>query len=740
MEPAALPSISAGLCSLVRALLAPAYGALSSAGTVVAESSAAPGPVLCAWSRRVGAPGAGSSGARGGSGGSAAMEDDDCEEGGASQEEIDSGTAGSGALHPAKDASSAAASLWPVLEALGPHVSNDPVLLTRLLRCAAASLAGSGQGASACSGSLLKKTHRREQLASPTHRRWWLSALHRVLLPGCYLSGANVGVQASLWTCLQQLPWYARFAVYERVALSYAQPSSSAFDGGREALFQGLALEDGAAALLGWSELEIENREEELQQAATDPLDGAPDTDVGAGAAAAFDRGVSGAVSVARWPLVALPLGKAVSREREQELEEKDAAWAGQKGGSLAGDAGEGAEAEQEAGAADGADGPLVGGTAPVRLAVHCLRCAASRGHKAVSQAFKRVAKDTMRRAARAIGKASRAFPLPVCDALVGSLESMGNLTETGMEALRFMTPQSLDVLVFALARRLASDEPNEGGASVAQGGYREAGALGSRDAFGGDGHSASRWMHALAGLTAWLARKFPSQSIAPLLAVVQRRLLAGSLSHLVVLREVLAVAGGVPPLGQLNPSQAKAMGGSLALEESTVVGALRGRPSRDSMAAVRAVLAYGLRAGPAADDVPQLEHRAKGGAGGRPLLEVPGGFVMSLQVLAAQARDGAAWSERARQGTLRSAAESQDAARMVSDQLLGFVHRQREQQQSQRQGAGLDPVLLARVTPPLHVLCGPPSSGGMGLSAASAFALLRPLIRALSAPKRPGS
>lgn len=90
------------------------------------------------------------------------MEDDGSEGGGASQEEIDSGTAGSGALHPAKDASSAAASLWPVLEALGPHVSNDPVLLTRLLRCAAASLAGSGQGGSACSGSLLKKTHRRE--------------------------------------------------------------------------------------------------------------------------------------------------------------------------------------------------------------------------------------------------------------------------------------------------------------------------------------------------------------------------------------------------------------------------------------------------------------------------------------------------------------------------------------------------------------------------------------------------
>ena len=271
-----------------------------------------------------------------------------------------------------------------------------------------------------------------------------------------------------------------------------------------------------------------------------------------------------------------------------------------------------------------------------------------------------------MRRAARAIGKAARCFPLPVCDALVSSLEAMGNLTETGMEALRFMTPLSMDVLVFALARRMASDEPLEGGGPVSARGYSGAGPLGARSAVGEDGYSPARWLSSLASFTAWLARKFPSQSIAPVLAVLQRRLQAGGLAHLVVLRELLAVAGGVHPRGQLKPSQAKALGGSLALEEST--SDVKGRPSGDSMSAVAATLTFGLRTAAAADDVVALDRRRGVAEGGQPLLEVAGGFAMTMQLLVSQARDGAAWSDMARHGTLRAAAEAQDAVRAVSD------------------------------------------------------------------------
>lgn len=158
-------------------------------------------------------------------------------------------------------------------------------------------------------------------------------------------------------------------------------------------MFEGLALDDGAAGLIGMPESVAEaatskgvhllKEDIRIVEEAKEAFTGCSDNDYEA-SRYGTESGYHGASVVSRWPLVAIPVGRAVSSAREAAMEAEDAAAArrilAQTHRTNASDAGD--EDEDETGDDDSCPVPLAGSS---RIAVHCLRCAAIRGQKAVA-------------------------------------------------------------------------------------------------------------------------------------------------------------------------------------------------------------------------------------------------------------------------------------------------------------------------------------------------------------------
>jgi THO complex subunit 2 len=177
---------------------------------------------------------------------------------------------------------------------------------------------------------------------------------------------------------------------------------------------------------------------------------------------------------------------------------------------------------------------------------------------------LKRLSKDTIRDVSRAVAKVCHSHPLVVFTTILGQIESYDNLVQVMVDAMRFVTPLSLDVLGFCVLGRLSGSGVSAGGAGVNRSRLKE------------DGVNVSQWLQSLESFTGALYKRFPFLELRGILSYIMNRLKDGHVMELGVLRTLLKTSGGwafadYAPVPSLSYTQLEGRAGSTLLKRETM-------------------------------------------------------------------------------------------------------------------------------------------------------------------------
>jgi THO complex subunit 2 len=192
---------------------------------------------------------------------------------------------------------------------------------------------------------------------------------------------------------------------------------------------------------------------------------------------------------------------------------------------------------------------------------------------------LKRLSKDTIREASRALGKICHSRPLVVFSIILDQIESYDNMIQVMVDAMRFVAPLSLDILCFCILSRLSG---GDGGVN--------------RSRLKEDGVNVSQWLQSLETYIGALCKRFPSLEVRGIISYLIHRLAKGEVMELGVLRSLLKTSGGwafadYAPAASLSATQLEGRAGSARLKRETMsFGVFEDFSSRASDA-VRSVL-----------------------------------------------------------------------------------------------------------------------------------------------------
>ena len=199
---------------------------------------------------------------------------------------------------------------------------------------------------------------------------------------------------------------------------------------------------------------------------------------------------------------------------------------------------------------------------------------------KDARHALKRLSKDTIRDSCRAIAKVCHSHPLVVFSTILGQIESYDNLVQVMVDALRFVTPLSLDVLAFCILSRL----DGTGGGGV------------NRSRLKDDGVNVSQWLQSLESFIGALYKHFPFLEMGGIMSYLMERVSTGHVMELGVLRMLLKEAGGwsfadYAPAASLSSTQLDGRAGSTLLKRETMSFGVFERFNKNASASVRRIL-----------------------------------------------------------------------------------------------------------------------------------------------------
>lgn len=194
---------------------------------------------------------------------------------------------------------------------------------------------------------------------------------------------------------------------------------------------------------------------------------------------------------------------------------------------------------------------------------------------------LKRLSKDTIRDVSRGVAKVCHHHPLVVFSTILSQIESYDNLVEVMVDALRFVTPLSLDVLGFCILSRLSGSGDN---------------GFVNRSRLKEDGVNVSQWLQSLESFTGYFYKRFPSMELRGILRYLIGRLKDGHVMELGMLRTLLKTAGGwafadYSPAANLSMTQLEGRAGSTALQRETMSFGVIERFNLSASNAVRRVL-----------------------------------------------------------------------------------------------------------------------------------------------------
>jgi len=200
---------------------------------------------------------------------------------------------------------------------------------------------------------------------------------------------------------------------------------------------------------------------------------------------------------------------------------------------------------------------------------------------KDVRYALKRLSKDTIIDMSRAVARVCYGYPLVVFTTILNQIESYDNLIEVMVNALKFVTPLSLDVLGFCILSRLSG---SGGGSFVNRSRLKE------------DGTNVSQWLQSLETFAGAFYKSFPFVEFRGILAYLMNRIKDGHVMELGVLRALLKNVGGwafadYAPAASLSRTQLEGRAGSTLLRRETMSFGVTEDTSEKSSSALRAVL-----------------------------------------------------------------------------------------------------------------------------------------------------
>ncbi|PNW74840.1 hypothetical protein CHLRE_12g507700v5 [Chlamydomonas reinhardtii] len=158
--------------------------------------------------------------------------------------------------------------------------------------------------------------------------------------------------------------------------------------------------------------------------------------------------------------------------------------------------------------------------------------------------------KEACRPHARMVAKVAHANPMPVMEAVVTQIEVYDNQIEVSLEALKYLSPLSYDVLTFVILSRLAVE----------------------RDKVKEDGVNISSWLQGLARFTGAACRRFSDLDVGAVLQFLVTTLRAGDAFDLLVLQQIIVSMTGVRLEALLSEEQMDALSGGPELIAEAVV------------------------------------------------------------------------------------------------------------------------------------------------------------------------
>ena len=164
--------------------------------------------------------------------------------------------------------------------------------------------------------------------------------------------------------------------------------------------------------------------------------------------------------------------------------------------------------------------------------------------------ADKRDRRDALAPFGRMLGKAAAAAPLPIAAAVAAQAEAYPNMADPCVDALRYGGPLTLDALTFVIIDRLASS---------------------SRAKLKDDGVNIADWLVSLASFAGAACRRYEGVDVRSLAQYVANTLQASEPHDTLVLRELVATLGGVPPLPDLSEGQVAALAGGPVLVDAAL-------------------------------------------------------------------------------------------------------------------------------------------------------------------------
>lgn len=305
---------------------------------------------------------------------------------------------------------------------------------------------------------------------------------------------------------------------------------------------------------------------------------------------------------------------------------------------------------------------------------------------KVARYALKRLSKDTIRDSSRALAKVCHSHPLVVFGTILSQIESYDNLVDVMVDALRYCTPLSLDVLSSCILGRLSG---STGGAN--------------RSRLKPDGVNLSQWLQSLESFSGAVYKQFPDIEFQGILFYLMHRLKSGQVMEIGMLRTLLKTSAGwafadYAPAASLSASQLDGRSGSSLLKRETMsFGIVEGINLRASQA-VRKVLQSG-------------------------------DMGVSLLILLAQVRHQIVFADSSSSQSIKLIANLVDTCQVVMAILLDFLTDPADDHEDEQKRVTDAIAVYAKSMPSLVDLL-----KVYGLDVATAWMMCRPLIRAAAA------
>jgi THO complex subunit 2 len=301
--------------------------------------------------------------------------------------------------------------------------------------------------------------------------------------------------------------------------------------------------------------------------------------------------------------------------------------------------------------------------------------------------ALKRLSKDTIRDMSRAVAKSSHSHPLVVFSTILNQIEAYDNLIQVMVDACRFVTPLSLDVLGFCILQRLMGTTSTSA-------------ATAGRSKVKESGFNVSQWLQSLESFTGSFYKRFPHVEFQGILCYLTKRLSEGQVMELGVLRTLLKNAAGwsfedYAPAASLSSTQLEGRAGSTMLKRET--------------------MAFGV-----VDDISIPASNEV-----RRVLQTEANLGVSILILLSQVRNQIVFGEAGRPKPVKLIGNLVDICQVTMSILLNFLTNDGR---SDEEETATDSALVqyAKLLPSLSDLY-----DGYKLEVADAWLLCRPLIHA---------